>query len=67
MMHIYLMREKLCLLLGRYFRVYFVLGFKFQYIIIMNIIGQIKYELLEVEYFIHIYFLSFILILLLFI
>ena len=64
MKHIYLMMEKICLLLGRYFRMYFVLGFKFSNIIIMNIIGQVKYELLEVEYFIHIYFIPFIFVLL---
>lgn len=33
----------------------------------MNIVGQIKYELLEVEYFTQIYFLPFILVLLFFI
>lgn len=44
-----------------YFHVYFVLGLDFSKIIIMVIIGQIKNELAEVEYFIHIYFLPFIL------
>lgn len=37
----------------------------FNSIINMDIIGQMKYELLEVEYFIHIYFLPFILLVLL--